>query len=565
MKLLLRAAALLVCFALCVGTCACGASGLLADDAGKPPVQTPALDETAGEKEYAALQLKPEPFDAGAFHARLAAAGELLEQPEKETEVIAEYYALTEQLLACMTSYTLYDIACYADVTDDSLQEKSAEAYEKAVDCSDAYSVFLRDMLRSGYREAYIAEVGEENALMYEDYEPMTGEQKELYDREKALQDEYRVLMSEKYGSYAETAAAVAPLYVELVKLRTQIAQSYGYEDYVTYAYESSYYRSYTPAQAAELGEQVKKELAPLYVQTMLAETEDDRRAYYKESDTRQQTLLGLLQRYIPLVDSSLGASLDHMLAGGTYDIAYSETKHAVSFTTMLYSYGTPYLFSQPEKESQPISFGTLVHEFGHYHSFLNDPTYATPDGYIYALDDIDVAEISSTALELLFLEFYPELYGGDAQALRRGSITSILSNVVYGCMLDEFQQKVYTAEDLTAQEVSRICHGVVTDYMGDVFIDDYSHYMWAVVNHNFEAPLYYISYAMSALASFQIWADAQTDWDAAVEQYLELVSYGTNVDFIALLEHCGMQDVFSEKYLTHLADTLRPVLAKAA
>ena len=84
MKLLLRAAALLVCFALCLGTCACGASGLLADDAGKPPVQTPALDETAGEKEYAALQLKPEHFDAGAFHARLAAAGELLEQPERK-------------------------------------------------------------------------------------------------------------------------------------------------------------------------------------------------------------------------------------------------------------------------------------------------------------------------------------------------------------------------------------------------------------------------------------------------------------------------------------------------
>ena len=558
MKRMYRAIAAVLCLSLCLGLCGCVQENALQDSTVVPD-STVSAETPEGVMDYAALQ--PQPFDSEAFLDRLLEAEKMMDTDAGAAAVIGEYYALTALLLECMTSYTLYDIACYTDVTDTALQQKSAVAYEKAVDCSDAYSVFLSNILKSRYREDYIAEVGEENALMYEDYEAMSEEQKELADREKALQDEYRLLAAEAYDSYEATAEVMAPLYVELVQLRNHIAETYGYDDYVTYAYENTYYRSYTPEQAAQLGEIVKEELAPLYVRSMLAESREDQEAFFRVSDTDEETLLALMQQYIPLMDSTLGSSLQHMLDTHSYNIAYSEKKHAASFTTMLYQYGVPFLFSQPEKESQPLSLGTLVHEFGHYHSFLVDPTYDTPDGYIYSLDDIDVAEISSTALELLFLEFYPELYGQDAAALQRGSVSGILSNVVFGCMFDEFQQIIYTTPDLQPQDISDIFHEVMLDYMGDIFVDDYSYHMWAVVNHNFEAPLYYVSYAMSALAAFQIWADAQADYDAALQAYLELAAYGTNVDFLELLESCGMRSVLDEGYLQELHGVLEPVL----
>lgn len=572
MKRVFRAVALVLCAALCFGLCGCAPEAFLPPPAEDVPVSDSVSvgdsvsglpsDEPSDEPvDYAALQ--PQPFDSEAFFERLEAATAMLETDVGGEAVIGEYYALTELLLECMTGYTLYDIACYTDVTDAALQQESAVAYEKAVECSDAYSVFLSDMLKSRYREDYIAEVGEENALLYEDYEAMTDEQKALVEREKELQDEYRSLAAQDYGSYEATAAVMAPLYVELVELRKEIAKSYGYDDYVTYAYESTYYRSYTPEEAAQMGELVKEKLAPLYLRALLSESGEDRNAFYRVSDTEEETLFALLERYIPLMSASLGESLQHMLDTHAYNIAYSEKKHAASFTTMLYQYGEPFVFSQPEKDSQPLSLGALVHEFGHYHSFLADPTYDTPDGYIYAMDDIDVAEISSTALELLFLDFYPELYGGDAAALQRGSLSGVLSNVVFGCMFDEFQQKIYTAENLAPEDVSEIFHSVLTDYMGDVFIDDYAYHMWAVVNHNFEAPLYYISYAISALAAFQFWTDAQTDYDGAMRAYMDLVGYGTNVDFLALLEECGLQNVMEKEYLDELYGVLGPVLLK--
>ncbi len=553
MKKVHRFLALLLCLCLAVGLCACS------DRRDPVPVQPLVAVTPPSEREVPQFdEVKKITFDAEAFTEHLQSATAMLEESGREDALIEEYYALTELLTDCLTYYALCDIAYYSDFTDDALQQASAAAYADAMDCTDAYSVWLSEILRSSYRQTYIDEVGEENALQYEDYEAMTEEQKALSEREKELEDEYTRLAGAEYESYGATAGVMAPLYVELVELRNELAESYGYENYVEYAYAESFARSYTPEDARRLERVVKGGLSELYLAGLLAETEEDYEAYYAHADSSEEHLLDLMQRYIPQMAPELGESLDYMLASGSYDIAYSETKYEASFTTMLRSVRMPFLFSQPVPDSQYYSLGTLVHEFGHYHSYLNDPTYARPDGYIYSLDDIDVAEINSTALELLFLRYYPELYGADAAALQRGVLSDTLSNVIYGCMFDEFQQLVYTAEDLQPEDVSEIFHGVMLDYMGDIFIDDYAYHFWALVNHNFDAPLYYISYGVSALAAFQIWMEAQTDADAALQLYLELTAYGTDVDFIGLLETCGMQNVFEKDYLDELYTVLK-------
>ena len=300
MKLFLRVVALTLCLALCLGLCGCmpGAFELLY----APEYETEQeelLPSFAPDGPVNYAELQPQPFDSKAFLERLEAATAMLETDSGGEAVVAEYYALADLLTECMTSYTLYDIASYTDVTDDSLQKKSAEAYEKAVECSDAFSVFLGDLLDSRYRKDYIAAVGEENALLYENYEAMTDEQKALVEKEKELQDEYRQLMAVEHETYGAAAAAVAPLYVELVELRRKIAESYGYEDYVSFAYEASYYRSYTPEEAAQMSGLVKEKLTPLFLQTMQNESEKDRKAFFRVSDTEEETLLALLEHYI--------------------------------------------------------------------------------------------------------------------------------------------------------------------------------------------------------------------------------------------------------------------------
>ncbi len=564
MKKTIRAIALLLCVCVCAQLTGCV---MPADpppwwDASSDSRSFPDSPQTE-EQPDAAIELTYTPFDGQSFVDALDTARARWQQPDQESAVIEDYYALVAAFVECLTAYKVSEVLYYTDYTNEELRQANADAYTTANDCSDAINLFLSDLLKSDYRSTYIREVGRENALMYENYQPLTQEQKDLMEQENALQDRYAQLAGGQYDDHTALAAAVAPVYLELIQVRNDLARSFGYDDYPTYAYECIYVRSYTPQDADKLGDRVKKELAPLYVDCLLAESEADYDAFYRYDRADEAHLLELLGQYIGGLAPTLQESLDHMLATGSYSIAHDKQKFDVSFTTMLNGLRTPYLFTQPQPDSQVYSFTTLVHEFGHYHNYLNDPTYSVPDGLMYALDDIDVAEISSTGLELLLLQDYPQLYGDDAATLQRSVLGDLLSNVVYGCMLDEFQQIVYTTPDLTAEALDDICYQVVLEYMGDIYYEDYARTLWAQIYHNFEAPFYYISYCMSALASFQLWQLAQTDFDAALQQYLDIAALGCNVDFLWLVEECGMQDVLSLRYLSDLYDRLEPVLTR--
>jgi hypothetical protein len=54
---------------------------------------------------------------------------------------------------------------------------------------------------------------------------------------------------------------------------------------------------------------------------------------------------------------------------------------------------------------------------------------------------------------------------------------------------------------------------------------------------------------------------DAQTDYDGTLQAYLELVSYGSNVDFLGLLKECGLRNVMQKRYLDDLYDALEAEL----
>ena len=556
--------ALALCFALALGCIGCGRQPAQEFLPQSTPVQN-IPEQNAPETgtpavTYAQVQANTS-FDAEAFRTRLAAASLLLEAEDAGQAVMDEYRTLTQLLKECLTWYTLCDIAGYTDAADTALQSAAADAHEIAVECTDAFSEWLGKLARSQYRQQYIDAAGEENVRMYEDYLPLTQLQKQLLDREKELQNEYRTLAAAPYASYAECAQAVAPLYVELVELRSRIAESFGYENYVEYAYAETYARSYTPQDALTLCAAVKQTLAPLYVQSLLEESRSSYHAYAGSDETDEQTLLALLEKFLAQISPEMQQSLEYMLAAGSYDIAYSSKKFDAGFTTLLHSADMPFLFIQPVQGSQFHSLNTLVHEFGHFHAYRTDPVGDTPDGFVYSRDDIDAAEIHSTALELFFWQYLPQLYGNGAPALQKEMLTETLGNVVFGCMMDEFQQLVYTAPELQPQDVSDIFYGVMLDYMGDIFIEDYARHYWAEVNHNFDAPLYYISYGVSALAAFEIWAQAQQDRDAALQQYLQLVSYGTDVELLPLLEECGLQNVFEGAYLEELETQLRRAL----
>lgn len=138
-------------------------------------------------------------------------------------------------------------------------------------------------MLNSAYGSVLVGLLGEGQAQSLLSTSPNTREELALLERETALVNEYweavvqepsvqsggrtwtRAQADAAYlvGSLEEDAyltlvgelAAVrngvlAPIYLELVKVRNQYAASKGYDDYVQYAYQTVYGRDYTPEEA---------------------------------------------------------------------------------------------------------------------------------------------------------------------------------------------------------------------------------------------------------------------------------------------------------------------------
>ena len=57
--------------------------------------------------------------------------------------------------------------------------------------------------------------------------------------------------------------AATAPIYLELIKVRKEIAQEEGYDSYIDYAYDVIYDRDFTGEDIATLRETIISEIAP--------------------------------------------------------------------------------------------------------------------------------------------------------------------------------------------------------------------------------------------------------------------------------------------------------------
>ena len=89
----------------------------------------------------------------------------------------------------------------------------------------------------------------------------------------------------------------------------------------------------------------------------------------------------------------------------------------------------------------------------------------------------------------------------------------------------------------------------------------DNSDYNWVLISHTFESPMYYISYATSALSALELFLDAQTDFDGAADTYLNLVAMGTGLGYREAVREAGLSDIFQAGAVSALAQRLQDYL----
>ena len=468
-------------------------------------------------------------YDAAEFLDKAARLGETADGKEAADLydwLMAEYAKV----------YTLDNLAYidfYAHPGDETLSDACRQLDSVLNEVNDALCTALSDALDGPAGSALRSYIGEDKATALVGYDEQTDRQREITERVSELTLQYNALIME-YLSYDEETEKIGALYRELVDLHNEEAQIVGYKDYADYAYEASYGRDFTPDDAAALCEAVKPYARQYF--GSLYYNEATYADFSADTDLTERELVGLVTQYMPRVSDDAAKAAAYMEKHGLYFMDSAERVSDLGFTTTLDQYNAPFIYLALYGNQNDIQ--SMFHEFGHYYDAYVNPV---PD-LLLSVGSLDIFEIHSTGMEALSTGWYEDIYGEDADLARIRFLDSTLYTVFSGCLFDEFQRVVYADPTLTPEQISQTFVTIARSYGLRSFGKEFSHY-WMQVNHNFESPFYYISYAVSMLASLQIYEMAENDWAAAADFYNDLVSLGAfDYTYCELLDKVGLE-----------------------
>ncbi len=503
--------------------------------------------------------------------------------------IVSDYEKIIVEFDIFATQYALNNVRYYSNPLTEEYADLELEMSSLWTELADATLIAIREALKSPCGDALKKHINDEELVEdYLDYEDMTERQHELVAVSNELVQEYNSSQATEYAvSYkgrpwtkADVEAAYAAgdiddadyaqinlmisqarnreeagIYARLVSAKNEQARIEGYDNYAEMAYKDVYHRDYTTDDAKELYALTKKYLVPVseklyscfYSEAILVV--DKMFGGYLMEDEK---LVELVEPYIGKVHKGLTEAYDYLKDNHTYDMDYLETKMSLGYTTSLYQYGCPFIFNCPSGSYYDVE--TLIHEFGHYNNAYHNDVNCLLDP-----TNMDVAEIHSQGLEMLMFEYFNEIYGDEtANAVRFATLYNMLNSVIEGCLYDEFQNEVYSYPgEITAEECNRIFRRLSTEYGYNYGNNLDEAYDWVNVSHTFQSPMYYISYATSALAALDIFALAREDRKEAVDLYMTLTTYGLDTPFCELLETVGLPDIFEEKTISTIASEL--------
>lgn len=359
-------------------------------------------------------------------------------------------------------------------------------------------------------------------------------------------------------------------LYLELVSLREQMAQALGYDRYTQVADLDMLRNSYTREDIKTFREDIKQTIAPVYRSYL----ED----FYRRAENRDQPgYVYLLGEQSPVPQGSWQETLDqfeqlyqqmseqtgecysYLLSHEFIDAEPSQTKANVTFSTLIYSLNTPFLFANMNGSAEDVF--SISHEFGHCFAMWQQLKLGSQqEGR-----SMDVSEIHSQAMQMLTLPYYEIFYGEDAGTARKYDVYTMVAGILTAAMNDEFQEKIYENPQMTVQELNELYKELAMEYglvVESPYFDMESFSMgWFTTNQYFDTPFYAIDYALSGCVAMEFLQMGLEDYTQALETYLSLVQQNSDYDFMTVLEETGLSSPFETEQMEALEQTMEDFL----
>ena len=503
-------------------------------DATEEPSSAAPLPPVSGDLIPEYREITKEEFEALCKELTEAASGNDF---SKIKELYDKLYQEYEQIC---DNYTLSYLAYCRKVSDDDLSQKYQDLEALAYDLGDLACQAFRAVTQGPCARDFKSYVDDVAFDYFAEYEDMTDQEKEWQKRETELVTKYNKIIDEHsdeiYVEDEKINKLVGPIYLELVALRTEMAKHYGYDNYADYADENVFNRDYD-GKAAEAFHAAVKEIAPEYFDALYFTD-----AYFgmmnvkdkMKTDEMIAKLGELAQKISPLAEQYQKVLADHQL----YDISSASGRLDAGYTTSFDTTDCAYIFMTTSDNAR--DFMTLTHEFGH---FINMNLVINPNTFAFG-SSMDLNEIHSNGFEALCTKYYSEVFGTNADKALSACLIELLMNVVDGCIYDEFQRRVYENPGMSLDDINDMFESLSWEY-GNYY---QSKYIWQYVNHNFESPMYYLSYAASGIVALQIWSVSQKDYPKAVRMWEDIEKAGPyDFGYFELLDNLDIR-TFDDK-----------------
>ena len=371
---------------------------------------------------------------------------------------------------------------------------------------------------------------------------------------------------------YKENQPELDRIYDELVRLRDSMGRKLGYEGFTTLGYYRMSRNCYGREDVEAFRAAVLKYLVPVADSIYRAQAErlgkeypmsfaDNALAFRSGNPRPAGTAADILaqgDRFYDELSPETSEFFRTMRAQELLDVLSTVGKAGGGYCTDLGDYRVPFIFANFNGTQGDVE--VVTHEAGHaFAAWMN--RHRIPAEYMWP--GMEACEVHSMSMEFLAWPWAEGFFGADTRKFLYSHLSSALTFIPYGTMVDHFQHIVYAKPEMTPAERHGVWKELLGEYMPWVRLDGEIPFYsegegWQRQMHIYQMPFYYIDYCLAQTVALEIWARMQKDRSDAWDRYMAYTRQGGTRTFTELLKSAGLDSPFAESCLRRVCETAR-------
>ncbi len=348
-----------------------------------------------------------------------------------------------------------------------------------------------------------------------------------------------------------------AEIYLNLIKIYKDDIQNTDPELSLEEFFNENYNRDYSYEDIEKCKENISNTVSYLSnyimqtIQSVIMKKDINQLIEYLSVSSEDLDIIkDIILKYTPELSEEFAKNAQYIIDA---DLLFkgSPTSNPSGFTASLPEFNTPLMYISAPSDSDSIIF--TVHEFGHFNSFCNSDFINNPSDNV----NLDIAEVQSQGMEILFLNYYDEIFGEYSDYLKVYELSRLLSVLQLGCYVNDFEHEVFQdPESFTPEQIVDLFHEKQLNYG----IAPNAVNPFGMASNYFTSPYYCISYSMSLLPALKLLEIDAQDHEKAKNiyyDYTKIDAYDPENRFLESLEKANFGNILDNDYIDSMRCSL--------